>query len=677
MEKYQEYYTFVTGGTKEQIDPWMEQLDKLYAAGNPALSDELYDHLFRAYEARFGKRTVVGAPPPATNKVELPVAMMSLDKIMTDKELQSFVKKNPGEYVVMSKVNGNAGLYEIKDGKTKLYNRGDGTVGTDLSHILPYLNLPVLPFDVNIKGEFVIEKKDYEPYKQDYKTNLSMTAGLLNSLSADPLRLKLIKFIAYDMSFPSNQNIELNMLQTLEYLVKYGFRIPFNTVTPALTIEWLSALFKQLKNQEVYDLDGLVVVSNRPIKYGERLLRENPKYAVAFKEYGETAVATVNNIVWEASKHRVVKPTIKIEPVTIGEFTIKSLTGFNAGWVWDNQVGIGTQLLITHNTIPHILGVLKPTEAFMPPENLYPKGSWEWNATHVDIVLFEDTDETRIAKIYEFFKQIDAKYWGETTIRKLYHGGFNTIKIMLESTREDFLRNPIDGVGAGIIDRMVRTRDEALPNITLPMMMSASSCFGIGFGQRRLSAIVDKYPNILTMNVTTKDIVELEGFAEKTAVKFIEGLPKFKQFLAEIPLLQQILRGEIRPKVGTPITQLPVAQVVGSPIAQVGNFQPATAFGIITPVQPVAPIAQPVTNVVKKGTDTIRGKSVVFTGFRDKALENVIKAQGGDVKTGVSKKVNYVVVGGVKGEGSAKEQKAIEYGIPILNLQEFRSMFGL
>jgi NAD-dependent DNA ligase len=67
----------------------------------------------------------------------------------------------------------------------------------------------------------------------------------------------------------------------------------------------------------------------------------------------------------------------------------------------------------------------------------------------------------------------------------------------------------------------------------------------------------------------------------------------------------------------------------------------------------------------------------VFTGFRDKALENTIQSLGGDVKTGVSKKVNYVVVGGVKGEGSAKEKKAMEYGIPILSLEELRVMFGL
>jgi NAD-dependent DNA ligase len=643
----EQYFSFVKTGNKDQIDPWLAQFDAAYAAGNQAISDETYDRLISTYESRFGKRTVVGAPP-IHSEVKLPIAMMSLDKVMKEKELQLFVTKNSGEYVVMDKVNGNAGLYEVIAGKARLYNRGDGSTGSDLSHILQYLNLPMLPFNVHIKGELVVDKKDYEPFKDDYKTNLSMVAGLLNSQSADPQRLKLIKFVAYDMSFPSNQNIELNMIQTLEHLVKYGFRIPFCTTVKTLSIEWLSAFFKQQKANQVYDVDGMVVVTNRPIKYSERLVRENPKYAIAFKEYGETAIATVSEIIWEASKHRVIKPVVKIEPVTINSFTIKSLTAFNAGWVWDNKVGPGSKILITHNTIPHILDVVERTEPQMPSEDLYPAGSWEWNDTHVDIVLLEENDEIKIARIYEFFKQIGAKYWGETTISKLYKGGFTTVKTMLESSKEDFLSKNIDGIGDGIIDRMIKTREEALPTVDLAVLMSASCCFGMGFGQRRLKAITDIYPNILNMNITVQEIMEIDGFAQKTAEKFIEGVPVFKKFLEEIPLLQKVLAGEVNNVVKTPVnTNLPAVKMV-------------------------APITN--SNGLK---EDIRGKSFVFTGFRDKALENMIQSRGGEVKTGVSKKVNYVVVGGVKGEGSAKEKKAMEYGIPVLNLEELRITFGL
>lgn len=641
-----EYQNFIKTGNKELIDKWLAELDLAYAQGNEAVSDQFYDSLIKIYEERFGKRLIVGAPV-TKNPVALPIAMMSLDKVMTEKEMHNFMKKNPGPYVVEDKINGNSALYEIKivGGKpdTKLYNRGDGTTGTDLTYLLQYLKLPVLPFSVYIKGELVVDKKDYEPYKQDYKTNLSMINGLVNSLSADPDRLKLIRFIAYDMAFPDNPEITLNSSKTLEYLSKYGFTVPFNVVTPGLTIEWLSALFKQQKQNQAYDVDGLVIISDRNIKYEEKLIRENPKYSVAFKEYEEGHEATVTEVVWEASKHGVIKPVVKVKPVPMPNgVTIRSLTAFNAKWIADNKIGPDSIILVTHNTIPYILDVVKSTEAQLPPANLYPEGSWKWNDTRVDIVLLEANDEVKIARLYEFFHQIGCKYWGETTLAKFYYAGFDTIKIMLEASKEQLLNAKIEGIGEGIIDRMIKSRDEALPNVTLPILMSASGAFGLGFGVRKISVVLAMYPNILNQEVDATQIKEIEGFADKTAEKFIEGLPKFKEFIDGIPILQQVIKGQLKP-----VSPKVVSAAVQLNIAKQGN-----------------------------GGQSFKGKSAVFTGFRDAALEESVKAVGGDVKTGISKKVDYLVVGGIKGQGSAKEKKAIELGIPVLNVAEFKQMFG-
>lgn len=87
-----------------------------------------------------------------------------------------------------------------------------------------------------------------------------------------------------------------------------------------------------------------------------------------------------------------------------------------------------------------------------------------------------------------------------------------------------------------------------------------------------------------------------------------------------------------------------------------------------------------VKSLEKKSSESksnISGKTVVFTGFRDKALEAEIKELGGKVTTSVSKNTNCVVVGGTKNVGTSKETKATELGIPIYNLEEFKSKFGL
>lgn len=652
----EQYFNFIKTSQQEQIDPWLAQVDAMYAAGKAAVPDEIYDRMIDIYTSRFGPRDVIGSKA-THSEVKLPIAMMSLDKIMKAKALDLFTNKTQGEYIVMDKINGNSGLYQIQNnnGHTKisLYNRGDGTIGSDLSHLLDHLNLPIPDIQkgqtIWIKGELVIDKSDYEPYQADYKTNLSMINGLLNSLSADPQRLDLFRFIAFDLCA---NNQEWSIKESLDQLDQWGFITPeYKTeTTEDMSISQLSEFYNKRKTEAPYDVDGLVITHIRPIKHQERLVRDNPKWAIAFKEYGDTAEATVTEVIWEASKHRVLKPKIKIEEVTINNFTIKSLTGFNAGWIVKNSVGPGSVLLITHNTIPHILGVINSTEASLPPEEQYPLESWEWNETDVDIVLSEDTDEIRIARIYEFFKQIGAKYFGEKTLAKFYAAGFDTVQKMLETTKEEFLSANIKGIGAGTIDRMQESLARALCTATLPQIMAGSTMFGHGFGVRRTKAILEVYPNILEWaeTPTVEHIVDIEGFAEKTAEKFILGLPKFKAFLDDIPLLQQVVNGEYQPPASIK-EELILKQVEIHQIQETSN----------------------------NTGESVNGKAIVFTGFRDKSLQAKVEALGGVMKSGVSKKVDILVVGGKKGVGSAKEKKAISYGIPVLTLEEFKAKFVL
>lgn len=89
----------------------------------------------------------------------------------------------------------------------------------------------------------------------------------------------------------------------------------------------------------------------------------------------------------------------------------------------------------------------------------------------------------------------------------------------------------------------------------------------------------------------------------------------------------------------------------------------------------VAPITKkktkPTGGFANSSNDNLVGKSVVFSGFRDEDLEHLIIGAGGLIKTGVSKKTDYVVVGGKKGPGSSKAQKATQYGIPVMTYDNF------
>jgi DNA ligase (NAD+) len=80
-------------------------------------------------------------------------------------------------------------------------------------------------------------------------------------------------------------------------------------------------------------------------------------------------------------------------------------------------------------------------------------------------------------------------------------------------------------------------------------------------------------------------------------------------------------------------------------------------------------------NIVAEAVDSnkkFEGKSFVFTGTlptleRD-AAQDMVRKNGGDVSSSVSKKTSYVVAGE---EAGSKLEKARELGVTVLNEEEF------
>ena len=68
--------------------------------------------------------------------------------------------------------------------------------------------------------------------------------------------------------------------------------------------------------------------------------------------------------------------------------------------------------------------------------------------------------------------------------------------------------------------------------------------------------------------------------------------------------------------------------------------------------------------------------SFVFTGFRDKNLEELIQNEGGDIKSVVSSNTSFVITND-KESNSSKITKANDLNIKILSLEEFKKKFSL
>ena len=297
--------------------------------------------------------------------------MGSMDKIKPDTNaLTTWASKYHGPYVLSCKLDGVSGLYTTEGTVPKLYTRGDGKVGQDVSHLIPYLRLPKTKGLV-IRGEFIIPKLLFEKkYSTKFANPRNMVSGIINQKSVNEI-IKDVYFVAYELIKPVKKPSEqMAFLGTLDVE-----RVLFKDET-VLTNELLSQTLVEWRQKYVFEIDG-VIVTNDAI-YERK--PGNPDYAFAFKMVlsDQVAEAKVVDVIWTPSKDGYLKPRVQIEPINLGGVRIEYATGFNGSFIYDNKVGFGAtiELIRSGDVIPHIRKVVVPAlEAQMP---LVP---FKWNST--------------------------------------------------------------------------------------------------------------------------------------------------------------------------------------------------------------------------------------------------------------------------------------------------------
>ena len=149
---------------EEQLSFFIRAANEAYYQKHlPILSDNEYDILCNYTLDKYPQNTAAQEGHQKTkihekNKVKLPYEMWSMDKIKPDTDaLEKWKKTYTGPYVLSCKLDGVSGLYSTEGPHPKLYTRGNGYTGQDISHIIPYLHLPPTK-NITLRGEFMIKK---------------------------------------------------------------------------------------------------------------------------------------------------------------------------------------------------------------------------------------------------------------------------------------------------------------------------------------------------------------------------------------------------------------------------------------------------------------------------------------------------------------------------------------
>jgi DNA ligase (NAD+) len=616
---------FLNKLNENQLTSMLRLANVLYRNYEPIMTDNEFDILEEYIKEKYPlNQTVlqIGAPVEK-NKVTLPYQMASMDKIKPDTDaLSSWMKKYNGPYVLSCKLDGVSGLYTTEGKVPKLYTRGDGKIGQDISHLIPYLHLPKKK-DIVIRGEFIIPKSIFETkYKTKFANPRNMVAGIINHKTVNET-INDIHFVSYEVIKPVLKPSE--QMHFLQFDLKT--KLVLNRIESNISNELLSQLLIDNRRMYEYEIDGMIVTND--MTYERKT--GNPEHAFAFKMVlsEQLAEATVVDVIWTPSKDGYLKPRVQILPIHLGGVKIEYATGFNAAFIRDNNIGVGTiiKLVRSGDVIPHILNVTVP--ASMPK---MPDVPFKWNDTQVDILLKDiDSDETVKEKVITgFFKGIGVEGLGSGNVIRIMQSGFDTIPKIIKMSVDDFLT--VDGFKDKTSYKLHNGINEQLASSSLVTLMSASNLFGRGFNEKKLELIIESYPNVLLSKESNlqkiNKIASIKGMGEKTAEAFVDRISDFIKFMYEAGLNNKLLQSSTT----------------------------AEQKHIVNESHPLF------------------GKTIVMTGFRDANIQEVLKNVGAKLGASVSKNTFLVLVKDLS-EDTGKAGDARKNGVPLMTPEVFKQKY--
>ena len=600
--------------------------DAYYCNNKPILTDNEYDVLreFTAEKYPDNKAVKEGHTECkiVKGKVKLPFEMWSMDKIKPDtKALEKWMKTYKGPYVLSCKLDGVSGLYSTVGGVPKLYTRGNGKIGQDVSHLIKFLDLPDTP-DIVIRGEFIIEKETFQKkYADTFANPRNFVGGLVNQKKVNSEKFADLDFVAYEVIRP-----ELTPSQQMSYLEEtLGVNTVRNVTEKTVTNELLSELLVAWRDDYKYEIDGVICINDGIYSR----TTGNPDHAFAFKMVlsDQVAETKVLDVIWTPSKDGYLKPRVQIDPVVLGGAKIEYATGFNGKFIEDNNIGVGAliKLVRSGDVIPHIVAVIQPAS-----QPLMPSVPYIWNDTHVDIMLKDKSADSTVKEktITGFFKILGVGGVGRGNVKRLISAGFDTVPKIIDMVKEDFLT--VEGFKDKLANKIRDGIQKKVAEASLPELMHATNLFGRGFASVRFEAILKQVPDILVSKKSDAEklqqLVAIEGMAKKSAEKFLIHAPIFVDWATNAGLEKRL------------------------------HYQP-----------------------IKLSADPehlLFGEKWVMTGFRDKELMEKLKKVGAEQQSAVSKKTFMVIVKD-KDEDTGKAEEARKLGIPVMTPEEIVAKYKL
>lgn len=615
-----------------------------YYNGEGEISDAEFDALWDELKNLDPENEIlkkIGTDSGNFAKLRHVMPMGSQEKAANPEQFLGWASKHVyDEYFVEFKLDGASLELQYEHGKlVHAVTRGDGTIGDDITVNAKKMNgVAAALFDLagnlidysgGIRGE-VIMTHDVHKEKFSDKANCRNAAnGLMKRKDGEGC--EYLKLIVYDAFSPSGNQPFNDEESKINWLKSCGFNtVPLKICkSPQEVIEYRSHVM-DIRNQLEYDIDGLVI-KERQINFQDAS-RARPDRQIAFKFSLEEAVTILRSVDWSVNGGTYT-PVAVFDEVELNGTKVQRASLANPDTMKALGVKIGCKVVVVKRgeIIPKIESVIHE-DALCESPVVFPDKCECCGSKLIDngSRLYCPNKKCSKRILHQLLKWVqvtDIRDLGETLVTQLFEKGkVQSISDLYKLSAEDLtpfflneesLAAEKKSLGAEKVAASIQNHRK----MSLAVFIAGFDIEGIG--ETTVEKLVAAGFNTLNalLNMTVEQASAVYGFAEILAKTAVDGLNENAlemRFLAE-------------------------------------NF----------------------VEIVQDSAGKLVGKSFCFTGelhsMKRNDAEALVKANGGTCKSSVTKDLSYLVTNDVS-SGSSKNQKAVKFGIPVINEEQFFKM---
>ncbi len=382
-------------GRTERIKELVELLNRAskayYAEDVEIMSNYEYDKLYDEL-AELEKETGIVLSNSPTLQVgyeavdDLPKErherpMLSLGKTKSREELQEWLGEQKA--LLSWKLDGLTVVLTYSGGKlVKAVTRGNGEVGEVVTNNAKvFKNIPVsisYMGELALRGEAVITYSDFQKINEKiedadakYKNPRNLCSGSVRQLNNEVTAGRNVKFFAFSLVKAEGVDFHNSREEQFLFLQKLGFEtVEYQMVDSGSVVAAVDGFEQKIEGYDVPS-DGLVLVYD-DIAYGQSLgtTAKFPRDSIAFKWADEVRETTLTEIEWSPSRTGLINPIAVFEPVELEGTTVSRASVHNISILKGLKLGIGDRITVykANMIIPQIAENLTGSDTIRIPE---------------------------------------------------------------------------------------------------------------------------------------------------------------------------------------------------------------------------------------------------------------------------------------------------------------------